>query len=75
MIQFLIWFAALSILLILLAKIADVMQNRPGPLAKLLTKVCFGLILAVFAFIFLVMLWWMITGQIDPSVASDARRR
>ena len=75
MIQFLIWFAAFSIPLILLAKIADAMRNKPGPLAKLLTKVCFGLILAEFAFIFLVMLWWMITGQIDPAIANDPRRR
>lgn len=75
MIQFLTWFAAFSIPLILLAKIADVMQHKSGSLAKLVTKVCFGLILAIFAFIFLVMLWWMVTGQIDSSIAGDPRRR
>ena len=75
MIQFLIWFAAFSIPLMLLAWIAEVMQKKPGPLAKLVTKICFGLILAIFAFIFLVMLWWLVTGQIDTSIAGDPRRR
>lgn len=75
MLQFLFWFACVSVPLIVLAKISEIADKRDGPLAKAVSKVCLWVIMAIFAGVFLLMIWWVITGKVSPSVANDYYRR
>lgn len=75
MLQFLIWFACFSVPLIILAKVGDIAGRREGRLAKAVSKGCLWTIMAMFAGLFLLMIWWVVTGQVSPSVTNDYYRR
>lgn len=75
MLQFLFWLACFSAPLIVLAKISDIAGKGEGRLAKTVSKICLWMIMAMFAGLFLLMIWWVITGKVSPSAANDYYRR